>query len=220
MKSLIATLIAIPTILNAQEVQREATATIPTLVENFAEVNVGYGKYGKYDGFNMGFEKKIGKLTLGINYQNTDHKEDILSNGDLNIHSIRDNREDFSFKSGYEVYGREVYKDMYLSLSPFVSLGVSKYDQYQYRGVRTMTCDQARSQSLPIPDNCKFDMTPDLATKKMMKVELGIKVELGMDKVSGEVIQKRDFNPYVEFKHQQYGNSSNFGATIGITAGF
>ena len=54
-----------------------------------------------------------------------------------------------------------------------------------------------------------------------MKVELGIKMELSLDKISDDTIIKRDLNPYIEIKHQQYGNSnSNFGATIGLTAGF
>ncbi len=198
---------------------QDVVASKPLTIENTAEVNVGYGKYGDYQGFTLGFDKKIGKLTLGVAYQNTDHKDDILTNQRLNIHSIRDTREDFSLKAGYEVYQRE-YSKMAFSVSPFASLGLSKYDQYQHRGTRSITCEDAHASGSPI-NNCFFAMTPDLAKKKMMKVELGIKLELALDKVSDDTIIKRDLNPYIEIKHQQYGKSdSNFGATIGLTAGF
>lgn len=197
----------------------KATLIAPAIIENVGEVNVGYGKYGDYQGFTLGFDKKLGKLTLGIAYQNTDHKDDILTNQRLNIHSIRDTREDFSLKAGYEIYHRE-YSKMAFSVSPFASLGLSKYDQYQHRGTRPVTCEDAHASGAAI-ESCFFKMTPDLAKKKMMKVELGIKLELALDKVSDDTIIKRDLNPYIEIKHQQYGKSdNNFGATIGLTAGF
>ena len=211
--SLVIATLLFSTLSFSQEVQK------PLVIENTAEVNVGYGKYGDYQGFTLGFDKKIGKLTLGVAYQNTDHKDDILTNQRLNIHSIRDTREDFSLKAGYEVYHRE-YSKMAFSVSPFASLGLSKYDQYQHRGTRSITCEDAHASGAAI-ESCFFKMTPDLAKTKMMKVALGIKLELALDKVSDDTIIQRDLNPYIEIKHQQYGKSdSNFGATRGLTAGF
>lgn len=140
----------------------------------------------------MDIERQIGRLSLGFSNLRFDRKDQNLINKIKNL-DIKDNLEDVSLKIGYQLF-RQEYSNKDLFISPIATVGLSK---------KELT---------------SFYSDP---TKSLLKLAVGIKVELYLDKNHNNDIIKKDLNPFLEIAHQKYGRTeSGYGGILGLSVGF